>query len=152
MNAKLIVIGGFAFYAVTWILSFVTGPVVHNGLLLESYQATAAFWRPALMQQPPDMAALLPRWIVTGLFYSFVLAALYGKVRSAFAGSGWMRGGRYGFWIWLVATAVAMSYSGFFNLPDRIWFWWAVEGLVGSVIGCAVLAWAVDRWAPANKW
>ena len=150
MNAKLIVIGGLAFYAVTWILSFVTGPVIHNGLLMESYQATAGFWRPALMQQPPDMAALLPRWITTGLIYSFVVAARYGKVRPVFAGSGWMRGARFGFWMWLFATAIAMSYSGFFNLPDRIWFWWAVEGLVGLVICSAVLAWVTDRWAPAR--
>jgi hypothetical protein len=87
MNAKLILFGGLVFYAVTWILSFVTGPVVHNGLLMDSYLATAA---------------------------------------------------------------IAMSYSGFFNLPDRIWFWWSVESLAGLVIGCAVLAWVADRWAPAR--
>jgi hypothetical protein len=150
MNAKSIVLGGLAFYVVTWILSFVTGPVIHDGVLLESYKATAGFWRPALMQEPPDMAALLPRWITTGLIYSFVLAALYSKVRPVFAGSGWMRGARFGFWIWLFATAIALTYSGFFNLPDRIWFWWAIDGLVGSVIGCAVLAWTADRWAPAR--
>ena len=151
MNAKLIVGGGLAFYVVTWILSFATGPIIHNLILLDSYQATAAFWRPALMQVPPDMAALLPRWITTGLIYSFVVAALYGKVRPVFAGTGWMRGARFGFWIWLLGTAIAFMYSGFFNLPDRIWFWWAVEGLVGSLLGCAVLAWVADRWAPARQ-
>jgi hypothetical protein len=91
MIAKLIVVGGLAFYAMTWILSFVTGPVVHNGLLLESYQATAAFWRPALMQPPPDMAALLPR-----------------------------------------STEKCGPRSP-------------------AAAGCAVLAWAVDRWAPAHQ-
>jgi hypothetical protein len=151
MNAKLIVVGGLAFYVVSWLLSFATGPLIHDAVLRESYLATAGFWRPALMQEPPDMAVLLPRWITTGLIYSFVLAALYGRIRPAFAGSGWQRGVRYGFWIWLISTSISMVYSGFFNLPDRIWFWWAVDSLLGSLIGCAVLAWAADRWVPASR-
>ena len=60
MNWKLIIVGGLVFYVVMFVVSMVTGPVVHQGILLESYQATEQFWRPELRQVPPDMAALMP--------------------------------------------------------------------------------------------
>jgi hypothetical protein len=151
MNARLIVVGGIAYYIVIWVLSFVTGPLIHNVVLEDAYRATAGFWRPALMQEPPDMAALLPRWIATGLLFSFILAALYGWVRSAIAGSGWKRGAKFGFGVFLLMVGVMASYSGFFNLPDRIWAWWGVDTLIGQVVGGAALGWAADRWAPAGR-
>jgi hypothetical protein len=150
MNARLIVVGGITFYVVMWVLSFVTGPLIHNAVLDEAYQATKEFWRPALMQKPPDMAALLPRWIATGLLFSFIVAALYGWVRSAIAGSGWKRGAKFGFGVFLLMAGVMASYSGFFNLPDRIWAWWGVDTLIGQVVGGAALGWAADRWAPTR--
>jgi hypothetical protein len=151
MNARLIVVGGIAFYIVTWLVSFVSGPLIHNGVLAETYRATACFWRPALMQEPPDMAALLPRWIATGLLLSFILAALYGWVRSAIAGRGWKRGAKFGFGVFLLVAGVMASYSGFFNLPDRVWVWWSVDSLIGYLLGGAALGWAADRWAPAGN-
>ncbi len=146
MNLKLILIGGIAFYVATWVLSMVTGPLIHEGVLAEAYKATASFWRPELMQDPPDLAALMPRWIPTGLALSFIVAGLYGKVRASFAGRGLMRGARYGLGVGLLAGAVAASWSGVFNLPDVIWFWWIVEGLAMYVVGGAVLGWVADRW------
>lgn len=152
MNLKLTLIGGIVFYAVTWLCSMVTGPLIHEGVLAEVYKATATFWRPELMREPPDMAALMPRWIATGLVLSVIIAALYGIVRPAIAGHGWQRGAKYGFGVGLLANACMATMSGVFNLPDVIWVWWTVEGLIIYVIGGAVLGWLADRWfaAPAG--
>ena len=60
MNVKLILVGGIVFYAAQMIVSFATGPLLHEGILDEVYKAYAQFWRPELIQEPPDMAALMP--------------------------------------------------------------------------------------------
>jgi hypothetical protein len=149
MNLKLIALGGLVFYAMTWVVSMVTGPLIHEGVLAETYAATASFWRPELMQVPPDMVSLLPRWITTGLALSFVVAAIYGIVRPAIGGQGWTRGAKYGFGVGVLANAALATMSGVFNLPDVIWFWWIVEGLVVYTLGGAVLGWVGDRWCAA---
>lgn len=96
MRFKLIILGGLAFYAATWLVSMVSGPLIHEGLLKATYQAHAHLWRPELNQVPPDMAALLPRWILTGLVAAFIQAGLYGVLESAFEGPGWKKGLKYG--------------------------------------------------------
>jgi hypothetical protein len=151
MNLKLAVIGGLAFYVATWALSMVTGPLIHEGVLAVVYQQTSTFWRPELMQDPPNMVALLPRWIPTGLALSFVVAWLYGSVRLSVAGRGIARGAKFGLGIGVLNAALLASWSGVFNLPDVIWFWWAAEGLVMYVVGGAVLGWAADRWCPQGS-
>ena len=60
-NIKVILLGGLAMYVAEFLLSMATGGVIHEGILTELYQANASFWRPELNQQPPDMAALMPR-------------------------------------------------------------------------------------------
>lgn len=150
MNVKLIVIGGIVFFVVQWLLSFVTGPVIHNNILMESYQATAGFWRPALMAQPPDMAALLPRWITTGLINALIVAGVYSVVRGSFAGSGLQRGLKYGVAIALLSIGQGWSYSGFFNLPDKIWTWWSVDMVIGAVVASAVMGWVAEKVAPTG--
>jgi hypothetical protein len=151
MNAKLTLIGGLAHFVATWLVSMFTGPLLHNGLLKSAYAATAGFWRPELMQDPPDMAALMPRWISLGLVFSLVIAALYGQVRPALAGQGWARGARYGLGIGVLLIATMWSWSGVFNLPDFIWGWWSAEALLMNVIGGAAVGWAADRWSPARS-
>ena len=149
MNWKLILIGGVVLYVAMFAVSFITGPVIHDGLLKETYQATAGFWRPALMQQPMDVAALLPRWVTTGLIGSFIVAGIYGQVRSTFTGPGWQRGLKYGFVLFLLIASVFLSLSGFFNLPDNLWLWWCVDSLIGYLVGGAVLGWVADKLAPS---
>lgn len=148
MNWKLILIGGVVFFVVAFALSFVTGPVIHNNILLPTYQATATFWRPELMQNPPDMAALAPRLFTGGLISAFILAGIYGHLRSSFTGPGWQRGLKYGFVLFLLAVGFYLSMSVAFNLPDRIWVWWSVDSLLGYLIGCAALGWVADKVAP----
>jgi hypothetical protein len=63
-NIKVILLGGLALYAAQWVVSMVSGAIIHEGILTEMYQAHASFWRPELNQQPPDMAALMPRWMI----------------------------------------------------------------------------------------
>ena len=77
LNFKTIIVGGVIFYAVQWVIGMISGIVLHGGVLEPLYKATAEYWRPELMQDPPDMAALMPRWIATGLAMSFIFTGIY---------------------------------------------------------------------------
>ncbi len=148
MNWKIIFIGGLAFYAVLWIVSFGTGPLIHDGVLADLYIQNAGYWRPELNQVPPDMAALMPRWIAVGLVTTFIMAAIYAWIRHAFNGDGWVKGAKFGFMVWLFSACLSAGWSGVFNLPETIWIWWAVEGLLMYVLGGAALGWASEKLSP----
>lgn len=148
LNFKVILLGGLAMYAVQWILSMASGPLVHEGILKDLYMANASFWRPELNQDPPDMAALLPRWIAVGLVSTFIIAAIYDNIRSAFTGSGVVKGAKYGFVVWLISITLSAGWSGVFNLPEAIWMWWGIEFLVMYVAGGAVLGLVTQKLAP----
>ncbi len=148
MNWKLIVVGGLVFYIVMLIVSFATGPIIHEGLLKESYQANASFWKPELNQDPPDMAALMPLWITTGLITAFVLAAIYGWIRGAFSGPGWKKGLSYGAVLSLVGGCFMAGWSGIFNLPINIWVWWGLEQFLYYLPAGAALGWVGGKLAP----
>lgn len=148
MNWKLIILGGLAFYAAQWVVSMATGYLVHEVILEELYRATTSFWRPELTQVPPDMAALMPRWITAGLIAAFVMTAIYDVVRPAFAGPGWLRGVKYGVGLSILSAVFMLAWSGVFNLPDTIWVWWALEGVFYYVVGGVVLGWIADKLAP----
>ena len=150
MNLKVILIGGVVYYAAQWVVGAVTGPLIHNGILAEVYQATATFWRPELMQDPPDMAALMPLWITTGLIGAFLSAAVYMWIRPALSGAGWQRGVKFGVIAVIFHVAALMSLHGVFNLPAQIWVWWSVEGVAYLVVGGAALGWVAQKLAPAS--
>jgi len=150
MNWKLVVLGGLVFFVVTWIVGFATGPLIHNGVLLPLYKENAEFWRPELAQDPPDMAALLPRWITTGLIGAFLTALVYGWVRPAFAGPGWKKGLVFGVAVWLLNVTWFLGWSGVFDLPDEIWIWWALEALLYFLIGGLALGWVAEKLAPST--
>jgi hypothetical protein len=150
MNLKLVVVGGLVFYIATWVLAPITGPLIHEGVLKEAYMATAAFWRPELMQQPPDMAGLMPYWITTGLIGSFIIAAIYSVVRSALAGPGWMRGLKFGVGLSLLSIGTQLALSGIFNLPAEIWAWWALEWTLMYLLAGTVLGWVAEKLSPAT--
>jgi hypothetical protein len=146
MNWKLIILGGLAMYVVMLVISFATGPIIHEGVLEQVYKDNSQFWRPELNQDPPDMAALMPRWITVGLITTFIFAALYGAVRSAFSGPGWMKGLKYGFGLSILTCCFAAGWSGIFNLPETIWAWWGAETFVYYLPGGAVLGWLGERF------
>jgi hypothetical protein len=148
MNWKFILIGGVVLFVVFFALSFITGPVIHDNILKETYEATSGFWRPALMQDPPDMGALAPRWVTTGLIFCFIVAGIYAQVRSTFTGAGWQRGLKFGLMLFLLVASLMFSFSGYFNLPDKIWTWWSIDSLIGYAIGGAVLGLVADKVAP----
>ncbi len=147
MNWKLIVVGGLVFYAVMWVVSFGTGPVIHGMILEEPYKANQQFWRPELNQDPPDMAALMPRWITTGVITSMVLAAIYGCLRPAL-GTGWVAGIKFGIIVSVLGTTYMAGWSGVFNLPNKIWIWWAIEQPLYYLPGGAVLGWLGEKLTP----
>lgn len=149
MNLKITAVGGIVYYIVTFILSMITGPLIHQGALKETYTSFAAFWRPELNAVPPDMAALLPLWITVGLIYSVVIAAIYSIVRPALAGSGWMRGVKYGVGLGLLIATLYASLYGVFNLPAKIWIYWVAEGVAMSIIGGAILGLVAEKLAPS---
>ncbi len=148
MNWKLIIVGAILFYVATFVVSFATGPLIHQGVLMPIYQAHAQFWRPELNETPPNMAALLPYWITTGLIGALIIAGIYGHVRSAFTGAGWLRGLKYGLVVFLFSCTFSLGMSGAFNLPSTIWLWWGVDSLVSYLVGGAVLGWIAEKVAP----
>lgn len=151
MNWKVIFGGGLAYYVAAFIVSFATGAVIHEGILEESYLATSNFWRPELTQDPPDMAALMPLWITTGLITTFVLAGIYSVFREALAGPGWQRGLKFGIAAWLLHASAMASWSGIFNLPYNIWIWWASEALVYALVGSTVMGLVAEKLAPVDS-
>jgi hypothetical protein len=94
------------------------------------------------------MAAMMPRWIATGLIAAFIAAGIYDNVRSAFDGSGMVKGAKFGFVVSLLYATTAAGWSGVFNLPNNIWAWWIVEGFFYFVVGGLALGWIAARIAP----
>ena len=151
MNWKIIFIGGVAYYATMFVVSMATGYFIHSpaGVLFETYQATALFWRPELNADPPDMAALMPMWIATGLASALIAAGIYSVVRSSLAGAPWQRGLKFGVIAALFAVISAIGYRGIFNLPDHVWAWWMVDATLLHLAGGAVLGIVAHKVAPA---
>lgn len=145
MNWKVVVIGTIVFYVVMFVLGFVTGPLIHQGVLKADYQTYANFWRPELRSDPPDMAALMPTWIATGLVWSLTVVIVFVIVRPCIKGTGWKRGIYFGLLIWLLTSGLYVAYWGLFDLPAKIWMWWSIDGLIGMVIGGAVLGIVTDK-------
>lgn len=148
MSWKVAVVGGVVFYLVTFVLGFVTGPLIHNGVLKEPYRATASFWRPELRSDPPDMMALMPLWIPTGLLSSMVTAAIYSIFRRGLAGPGWKRGLTFGLFMGIFACATYATWFGVFDLPAVILAWWGVESLIMFLAGGAVMGLVAEKLAP----
>ena len=92
------------------------------------------------------MAALMPRWISVGLLTAFLHAGIYDNIRSAFSGSDMIKGLKFGLVIALVYAGINAGWSGIFNLPDIVWFWWAVEGFVYLTVGGVVLGWFTGKF------
>jgi hypothetical protein len=151
MNWKLIIVGGLAYYIAAFIVSMAGGAFIHEGVLDEAYRATAGFWRPELMSDPPDMAALMPMWIATGLISSFILAGVYSVFRGALSGSPWQRGLNFGVAVWLLNLGYMGAMSGVFNLPYEIWGWWAVDALIYILVGSVVLGIVAEKLAPVES-
>jgi len=151
MNLKIILIGGVVYYAAQWIVGAVTGQLIHNGILVESYEATSSFWRPELTQKPPDMAALLPMWITTGLIGAFLSATVYDWIRPALAGSGWQRGLKFGVIAFVFHVVATLGMQGVFNLPVKIWMWWSLEAAAYLLVGGIALGWVAQKLSPARN-
>jgi len=148
INPKVIFIGGIAMYVSQFLASMLTGPFIHEGVLTPLYIETQAFWRPELNQQPPDMAALLPRWITVGIITTFIIAGIYDNIRPALEGSGLVKGLKFGVIAWLFSLCLSAGWSGVFNLPEMIWVWWNVEFLLMYLLGGAVLGLVAGKLAP----
>ena len=149
LDLKVIVLGGLVYYVVQFLVSMLTQPFVHEGVLLESYIANAQFWRPELSQDPPDTAALLPRWVATGIVAALIQAAIYDNIRSALNGPAWLQGAKFGVIVCLFLACFSAVWSGICNLPENIWLWWNLEALAYLVIGGTALGVAVAKLSKA---
>ena len=147
-NPKVIVVAGLAMYVVQWVVSMVSGMLIHEGVLTPLYMETSAFWRPELNQQPPDMAALMPRWITVGVLAALIQAGIYHNIRSALNGSGLIKGIKYGVVVFLFHLCFSAGWSGVFNLPEMLWVWWNVDFLIVLLIGGAVLGLVAQKLDP----
>ena len=148
MNWKLIILGGLVFYIVMFVISFATAPLVHEGVLDETYKATENFWRPELRQDPPDMVTLMPRWIATGLLTTFIFVAIYGWMRGGMSGAPWLKGAKFGLMLSIISCCFMAGWSGVFALPDNLWMWWGFESFFYYVPGGAALGWIGEKLAP----
>ena len=148
MNIKVLLLGGIVGYLLQFVVSMVTGPLIHEGVLVEAYIQNAVFWRPELNQVPPDMAALMPRWVTVGLIASCLFAQLFLWLRPAFSGSFWIQGVKYGLVLSLVIVLAMGGWSGIFNLPDTIWIWWAIETPFYYVVAGIAYAFIGAKLAP----
>ena len=148
MNWKIVVIGGLAFFVTMFALSFITGMVIHNGILDEAYNATSSFWRPELQTEPPDMAALMPELVLNGLILGLVSAAIYGFMRPAFIGAGWRKGLSFGLLLAAFVAAYHLSLSSYLDLPGKIWGWWSIDAVFQFALAGLVLGVVADKLAP----
>lgn len=146
LDWKVIIGGGVVMYIVQFLIGSVTGILIHGEVLDPLYKATTEFWRPELNQEPPDMAALMPRWIATGLLTAVIFAGIYDNIRSALNGSGVIRGLKFGLMIAVIYALFGAAYSGVFNLPQAIWWWWALDGFLVYSIGGMALGWFVGKF------
>lgn len=149
LDWKVIVGGGLLMYVVQFIVSMTTGMFIHEGVLEPHYLATTSFWRPELVQVPPDMAALMPRWISTGILIALIQAGIYDNIRAALNGSAIIKGLKFGLLLALLFSTFGLAYSGVFNLPDAIWIWWVVDGFIIYPIGGLALGWFVGKFGSA---
>lgn len=150
MNWKLIVIGALVFYVTTFALGMVSGMVIHEGVLDSAYDATKEFWQPALTEDPPDMAALMPHWILTGLLFSLITAGIFDCIRGSFTGPGWKKGMVFGLTIAIFYCGILLQFTGVFHLPMKIWIWWGGEALVIWAIGGAALGATAAKISPES--
>ena len=147
MNWKCIIIGAIVFFIVANILGmFVSGPIVHEGILDEAYGANASFWRPELTQEPPDMGALMPTWLLNSFIVSLIVAGLYCCFRGCLNGAEWQRGMKWCVCLAIFACGMHLAWSGIFNLPGTIWLWWCIDILVIYAIAGSVMGWCVGKW------
>ena len=154
MNGKkilTIVVGAVVFYLVTFILGMVTGPLIHTGVLEEAYMATSEFWRPELSAIPPDMAALMPLWIQNGLISALVFSTMFSLLRPGLSGPGWKQGLNFGFLGATFAAMFCLGWFGIFDLPAKIWTWWAVEGYIYWIPGGIALGFVAEKLAPKEE-
>ena len=147
MNWKCIIVGAIVFFIVTNILGMlVSGPLIHEGVLDAAYMANESFWRPELTQDPPDMGALMPMWLMNGFIFSLIVAGLFCCFRPCLKGAEWKRGMMFGLCLAIFGAGMNLAWSGVFNLPAQIWIWWAIDGLVSYLIGGGAMGWAVGKW------
>ncbi len=150
MQWKLVIIGGLVMYMVMFLISMATGPIIHEGVLDGPYRANSGFWRPELNEDPPNVAALMPRWIGVGLLATLVQAALFGWIRGGLSGAPWQKGLKYGLLLSIVGCCMMAGWSGVFNLPDKVWTWWGLEQFLYLLPGGAALGWVAGKLAPEN--
>lgn len=146
LNFKNILVGGVVYYVTAFVFGMISGFFIHEGVLDPLYRATEAFWRPELQQDPPDMAALMPRWIAVGLLTAFVFAGIFDNIRDSLNGSGLIKGLKFGFILGLIHASYAAAWSGVFNLPNAIWFWWSVDAFYWNCLAGMALGWYVERF------
>jgi hypothetical protein len=148
-NLKVILLGGLAFYVTQFIISMASGPIIHDNILSDLYRANAPFWRPELNQDPPDMAAMMPLWITTGLITAFIITGIFDNIRAALDGSAAVKGLKFGFIVFLFSACFSAGWSGIFNLPYELWIWWNVEALVVYLLSGAVLGFVAGKLSPS---
>jgi hypothetical protein len=129
-----------------WIEAGVLTALVHQAvravntafILAPQYLERAQLWR----FRGDRTFAWLP---AVYLFVGFSLAYVYGKAQPVLGSSGWKRGVRFGFWVWLLA---AVPYQGtrfvLMPIPAVMGVADLLGDLVAYLLSGIVLSWILD--------
>ncbi len=148
MNWKRVLLGTVVFWLVSNILGLgLTGWLIHEKVLDSEYQAHEKLWLPELVQDPPDMASLMPKWLLLSFVSSLVVATIYNLVRGSFAGPGWRRGLSLGACLGIFASVSYFSLTGMIAMSTKIALWWSLDALLLFLASGAAMGWAVGKWA-----
>jgi hypothetical protein len=137
MNIKKALLAGIAAAVTLIVVSMISGFTIHGMMLNDLYEQTASFWRPMVKTQPMTQffICLNSANVVAGL----VLGFLYAWVQGGFTGSPAARGFKFGLLVWILSLLSLMSSSIVFDLPLQIYFGWALDHLLLTVIPGIVL-------------
>lgn len=148
MKWKCCLISAIVFFVVSNVIGIaVTGPIIHEGVLDSAYQASESFWRPELRQDPPDIGAMMPIWLLNSFLASLVIGWLYCLFRRCVGGPGWQRGLKIGLCLAVFGCSQMLGWSGLFALPAAIWLWWALDYAIIYAVAGIAMGWAAGKWA-----
>ncbi len=147
MNMRLVMVSTLAFWIVSNIIGMaVTGPIIHQKILDPEYRANESFWLPELRQDPPDMGALMPRWLLNSFLSSLVVGGIYSYVRNSFPAPGFKQGFYWGLSLAVFTVVTTNAWSGIFDLPSTLWIWWCVDAMIVFPVAGIAMGWAGSKF------
>ena len=74
------------------------------------------------------------------------MAGLYCRFRACLKGAEWQRGLKWCLCLAIFGAGLMLAWSGIFDLPGKIWMWWAIDLLLVYAVSGIVMGWVVGKW------